>query len=91
MCEDEDEDEMAAVMMTAPWMAQRTRKDSESGVWAKSVVSGGTQGGRRLMVKCLLRDRDHFLDDGHSSDATPLDSLALTRKEGILSSSAAAA
>ena len=24
------------------------------------------------MVKCLLRDRDHFLDDGHSSDATPL-------------------
>ena len=57
---------MAASMMTAPWMAQRTRKDSESGVWAKSVVSGGTQGGRRLMVKCLLRDRDHFLDDGHS-------------------------
>ena len=41
MCEDEDEDEMAAVMMTAPWMVQRTRKDSESGVWARSVVSGG--------------------------------------------------
>lgn len=34
-----------AVMMTAPWMVQRTRKDSESGVWAKSVVSEGTQGG----------------------------------------------
>ena len=89
MCEDEDEDEMAAVMMTAPWMVQRTRKDSESGAWAKSVISGGTQGGRRLMVKCLLRDRDHFLHDGHS-DATPLDSLALTRKEGILSTAAAA-
>ena len=41
------------------------------------------------MVKCPLRDRDHFLDDGHSSDATPLYSLALTRKEGILSTSAA--
>ena len=90
MCEDEDEDEMAAVMMTAPWpwMVQRPRKDSESGVWAKSVI--GRRRLRQLMVKCLLRDRDHFLHDGHS-DATPLDSLALTRKEGILSSSAAAA
>ena len=64
MCEDEDEDEMAAVMMTAPRMVQRTRKDSESGVWAKSVIGGRRL--RRLMVKCLLRDRDHFLDDGHS-------------------------
>ena len=33
------------------------------------------------MVKCPLRDRDHFLDDGHS-DATPLYSLA--RKESSL-------
>ena len=82
MCEDEDEDEMAAVMMTAPWMAQRTRKDSESGAWAKSVVSGGTQGGRRLMVKCLLRDRDHFLDDGHSATLLYCTlSLSLARKE----------
>ena len=87
MCEDEDE--MAAVMMTAPrhgWFSGRDGWDS--GAWAKSVISGGTQGGRRLMVKCLLRDRDHFLHDGHSSDATPLYSLALTRKEGILSAAA---
>ena len=41
------------------------------------------------MVKCLLRDRDHFLDDGHS-DATLLYTLALTRREGILSAAAAA-
>ena len=90
MCEDEDEDEIAAVMMTAPWM-RRWRWERE-GCGQKSVISGGTQGGRRLrrlMVKCLLRDRDHFLDDGHS-DATLLYSLALTHREGIPTAAAAA-